>query len=101
MPFWHAAIPSATPVWGLRRPKPPGAPTRFPLSAHPCAPVTHLRVLRKPLSLRRYTQADLSIYALPQFGNFLSRTSGSGRLHHGAAIDHRGGVFGALVENDR
>src|SRR2546429_9792197 len=52
------------------------------------------------IHLRRYAHADARIQVLPQIRNFLRRTSVRRCLHHGAAIDHRDGVFGALVEND-
>src|SRR5437763_296382 len=52
------------------------------------------------IHLRRYAHADARIQVLPQIRNFLRRTPVRCRLHHGAPIDHRDGVFGALMEND-
>src|SRR5439155_11500342 len=51
--------------------------------------------------LRYLTQTDLRMDEVPQLGDLPRRLAGRRRFEDGAAINHRGGIFGALMQHHR
>src|SRR5262249_40513359 len=93
------AAPRGLPAWPGWAPGPPEHFASGPASAARCGfRAACPTVLRMPWPLSRRPQIDLAVDVLPQLADLLRRAAAGHRFHDGAAVDHRGGVIGALKQ---